>query len=552
MIQTFWLKIKDSFFVALTAVLIVLIAILLVWFVIKVIPKAFSLFRSGVATTLDSVFISGDDSTTEVNKKSIASGDIFDLSLGTVNNGELYTFLYPCMDGVSFSLTDSQKTKIECGKDFFLLNKESTVSIVGYSTKARINIVPIKIGLQKQDSQNIENIYNFKLTITNQGYSAPVATTTTTNTPVYTNNTTPTNIYVGKADLSVRIIDTGIINRNTLQFTKTAAVSSTDRAGVKFEVRNIGGRATGAWNFTASMPSQTSPSYQSDSQVSLKPGDRIEFTLGFDNPSNVIGVNNFSVSIDPQNYIDEANELNNTASISIYTNSYNNNNYNNYDYNNYNQNYTGNLTASCYSIPTNPAIGESVTWYAIVNGGSGTYTYYWSGTDTLVGSSQSVSRIYYTGGQKSANVIITSGNNVISKGCTVNIPTYNIGNNTNSDLSVRLIGVGMLDSSNNFVYATQVPRYSNIAIKFEVTNNGTGNSGPWDLSANMSPSMSYYTFKSNNYPSLAPGQKTEVVVNFSSAEYYGNNTIYVKIDPSNLINETNETNNNLSADIRIY
>lgn len=538
--QTFWTKIKDSFFVALTAILTVLLVVLIVWFVIRIIPKTFSFFRNGVATTLDTVFIPDKNVSSLIDKKTIVSGEVFTLSLGAGASEDLYTMSHPCTDGVSFSLANAQNTKIECGQDFFLLNTESDVPIVGYSTKNRISIVPIKIGLQRQDSQEIEIISNFNLTITNRNYSnitedAPPSSIDTDNTPTNT-YTPPTNIYIGKADLSVKITDTGIINKNTFQFTKTSIISSNDRVGIKFEVKNTGDRATGVWVFNATLPSQTSPSYQSDPQISLNPGDKIEFTLGFDNPINTYSINTVKINVDPFNYINEISEVNNIASANI-TNYY-------YGYDN------GSLVASCYGIPSNPAIGENVTWYAVATGGSGTYNYSWTGTDNLAGSSQSIGRVYYTGGQKSANVIVSSGGYSVSRTCAVNINNYY--NYNNSDLSARLIGVGMLDSSNNFVYATQAPIYSNVAIKFEVTNNGTGDSGPWNLSANMSPSMSYYSYGSNSYPSLAPGQRTEVIINFSNVNSPGNNSIFVKVDPNNTIGDTNRSNNDIVGTIYIY
>lgn len=555
MLQTFWSKIKDSFFIALTAVFIVLVGILIVWFVIKVVPKAFTAFRNGVATTLDSVFVSGnEESSDSITRKTIKTGESFEISFQNFNENNLYTFYYPCLEGVSFTIFENQE-KIECGKDFYLLNRKDKVSIVGFSTKERIVSVPIRIGKQESNSQKVEYLYDFKLTITNP-------TTNNTDNTKKPEETTNNNVYIptyyGKPDLMVRITDTGIIDRNTSRFTKTSYINSSDKVAVKFEVRNIGDNVSGIWNFTATLPSLSTPNYQSPNQISLKPGDRIEFTLSFDNPSivynnqyNTYAYYNynlpnslFTVNVDPLNQVNESVESNNTDSVTV-------NVYGEYNYNN--NNYSGNLTVSCYSIPTNPNTGENVTWYTQVSGGTGSYTYYWSGTDNLVGSSQSISKIYYTSGLKNANVIVTSGNSVISRGCSTSVYGNNNNNNYgNSDLSVRLLGVGMMDSSNNFVYATQIPRYSNSAIKFEVINNGSGNSGPWDLTANMSPSMSWYTYRSNNYPSLAPGQRTEVVVNFSNIDYLGNNNIIVRIDPNNLIPETNESNNEITGTIYVY
>jgi hypothetical protein len=212
--------------------------------------------------------------------------------------------------------------------------------------------------------------------------------------------------------------------------------------GIKFEVRNDGDTVTGPWSFTASLPSLSTPVYNSNTQISLRPGDSIIFTLGF---SNLTGQNQslITVNVDPANQVRESVETNNvlTAPISVtgynpnyYNNNYYNNNYPynynyqnngcyvngyftynclnnypyNYNYNNYN-NYGG-LSVSCYADPGNPQTGDRVRWYANVYGGDGNYDYDWSGTNSLNSSTQNPSKTYSSRGTKNATVTVEDGN----------------------------------------------------------------------------------------------------------------------------------------------
>ncbi|MDD4803835.1 MAG: hypothetical protein PHN69_01550 [Candidatus Pacebacteria bacterium] len=78
-----------------------------------------------------------------------------------------------------------------------------------------------------------------------------------------------------------------------------------------------------------------------------------------------------------------------------------------------------NLTVSCSANPSNIEIGESTTWLANASGGTGSYTYSWSGTNSLSGSSRTVNKLYSTEGEKTATVIVTSGNKTAYVNCSV-------------------------------------------------------------------------------------------------------------------------------------
>jgi len=80
------------------------------------------------------------------------------------------------------------------------------------------------------------------------------------------------------------------------------------------------------------------------------------------------------------------------------------------------------LSGSCAVSPTAVEIGQEVTWSASATGGTGSYTYSWSGTDGLTGSDASVSRSYASSGTKMGNVTITSGSeSITSNACSVDI-----------------------------------------------------------------------------------------------------------------------------------
>ena len=79
------------------------------------------------------------------------------------------------------------------------------------------------------------------------------------------------------------------------------------------------------------------------------------------------------------------------------------------------------LNGSCSASPSSVDEGDSVTWNSTATGGTGSYTYSWSGTNSLSGTSQSVQKTYSTTGTKSGTVTITSGNQSISRQCSVAI-----------------------------------------------------------------------------------------------------------------------------------
>jgi len=88
------------------------------------------------------------------------------------------------------------------------------------------------------------------------------------------------------------------------------------------------------------------------------------------------------------------------------------------------------ITASCAPIPVSASVGQNVVWTANASGGTGTYTYNWSGTEGLTGNTKTVNKSYSTPGTKTGSVTITSGTGaqlqtktVSCTSATIKVPT---------------------------------------------------------------------------------------------------------------------------------
>ena len=108
-------------------------------------------------------------------------------------------------------------------------------------------------------------------------------------------------------------------------FIATTTVPAGSRPAVSFTIKNVGTNTTGAWCFSASIPTQTAYIYQSQPQQSLNPGDSIDYTLGFDQANKGSGLTiSISANIaNPSNTatcaqtIAESDANNNSASATI-------------------------------------------------------------------------------------------------------------------------------------------------------------------------------------------------------------------------------------------
>jgi len=519
----------------LLSAIFVLLVILILLSSVRALTGALSNSSTSLSGALYSVFVPADNATMTTDKKIVDVGEDFVISfkVGDVTDG-LFKVSYPCDSEVSLNLTSSNKT-LACDVSNYVTNKDNTISVRAYPANTTdINRLVITGEFENNTTLKSSKIGVVRITIRgNNTVTQTTSTNTVTNTVKAPTNNYQSN-YTAKPDLAVRVLQTGVLDRNTNYFTAQTTFNNNDRVGIKFEVRNDGDANTGPWTFYATLPSQTAPLYKSTSQVSLAPGDRIEFTIGFDNLNSQYS-NTASISVDSLNLVSESDETNNTASTIITNTGYlnGNSNYNgNYNYgNNGQQQYYGisNLDGVCYASTGNSQNNQSVNWYVTPTGGNyNNYTYYWTGSDGLSSYSQNPSMTYYTSGYKTASVTITSNGQSVTRSCSTNVNinnNYNYNNygnnnltascyasNANSQTGQNIIWYPTVSGGNGtYSYSwsgsdglSSYAQYPNITYSsggnktatLTVTSNGSAVSA--NCSTNINGNNNYYNYNSSN------------------------------------------------------
>lgn len=139
---------------------------------------------------------------------------------------------------------------------------------------------------------------------------APVTTVVPVQVPASTN-------YSGLPDLAVENIVTGYLtSSNTSSFRASSRVPDGERGAFKFTVINRGTNVSDRFEFEVKLPTTRTYTYSSKSQQALRPGERIDYVMGFDQTKE--GENRtITIEVDPDNDIRESNEGNNTKSVTI-------------------------------------------------------------------------------------------------------------------------------------------------------------------------------------------------------------------------------------------
>jgi len=455
----------------LGAILIAFIVVI-VLFSISFLPSIMGRISNSLSAALYSIFVPAENATMTADKAIINSSESFTVNFkkGDTSVSGLFAISYPCDSNTDLlSLEANGLKKIACDTPYYLLDNDSSIKIQA-TTQSSLARLVLTGSFENNDTQKIENVGIVRVTIKNSSVGT-VITPSATNTTPPVSTTTKTNVapstsvvsapiqpvYYGKADLSIRLLQIGLLKSGTNIISNQSQFSYSDMIGIKFEVRNDGDANTGLWSFTASLPSLSTPVYNSSTQISLKPGESIVFTLGFTNLTNLY-TGAITINVDPSNMVVESSKYNNTLTTTIINSSYNSNYYNNnnfntgcyingvytyncgnnynynnngyYDsygnfisYNNNNYNYTNyqTLGVTCYGNPSSTNTGDRVSWYATAFGGNGSYDYTWTGTDGLNSSSQNPRKIYNYNGEKDAMVTVESNGFYVSHTCSVNV-----------------------------------------------------------------------------------------------------------------------------------
>ncbi|MEI6420028.1 MAG: hypothetical protein WCO30_00195, partial [bacterium] len=187
-----------------------------------------------------------------------------------------------------------------------------------------------------------------------------------------------------------------------------------------------------------------------------------------------------------------------------------------------NNNNNSALSAACYPNTSSTNIGNTVTWVANASGATGNYSYYWSGTDALVGSGSSVSKVYGSTGSKSATVTVTSGSysQTISCSSNVQVSDYNYNNNNNyySSLSATCSPNTTSTNVNNSVIWTAYATGGNGSYYYS----WNGTDGLYGSGAYASRSYSYAGNKTA-YVTITSGGQSITTYCGNSVNVYDNN-----------------------------
>jgi hypothetical protein len=119
----------------------------------------------------------------------------------------------------------------------------------------------------------------------------------------------------GDVNLEVSILATGMWDRQKNRFVEQDVLDEDDRGAVRFQVRNIGTKTSEEWKYRVDLPTDPSHTYDSDEQMELKPGERIEYTLQFDSLSE--SNNELTIEVDPGRRIDDVERSNNRVEVDL-------------------------------------------------------------------------------------------------------------------------------------------------------------------------------------------------------------------------------------------
>jgi hypothetical protein len=145
--------------------------------------------------------------------------------------------------------------------------------------------------------------------VTNPRPGAPVTT-------VVQVGTGPANYY-GLPDLVIESVTTGYLNSaDTSTFRSSNEVPDGKRGAVKFTIANRGTNISERFDFEVELPTSRSYTYKSKSQQTLRPGERIEYVLGFDQAREG-NDRTITITVDADRDIDESNESNNDRSVTV-------------------------------------------------------------------------------------------------------------------------------------------------------------------------------------------------------------------------------------------
>ena len=170
------------------------------------------------------------------------------------------------------------------------------------------------------------------------------------------------------------------------------------------------------------------------------------------------------------------------------------------------------LDGSCSVTPASVNVGGSINWSATATGGTGSYAYSWTGTDSLTGTNSTAVQTYSNAGNKTASVTITSGTQSVVKTCSAVVTTPIINQNLSVSCSAS---------------PSSVPTGSSVSWSASATGgNGSYNyswTGTDGLSGNSAYISNYYNNSGTKYAYVTVTSNGQTATQTCTANVYDNN-----------------------------
>ncbi len=293
---------------------------------VRVMPGAFSRIGGAVssaAASLSSIFVPAEHLTMTVESGTVNSGETMNISWEhrARKADGTYVFTYECRSGVSFEVAKEDGTYQQALCDTPIqvpgTGDAGAFKVIPVSSTTRFMDVPMTVSFASAAVTDAKISDRVLVTIVNNDVkdgqvvatSTPVTTTGGTKTPTETKppvknpvtvtpgpratstikvpvSGTPQSNPNGRADLAVVFTGIGYLDNATNEFVASSTPMPNQKVAVRFEIQNIGNKETGEWTFSAVLPTTPFYIYQSSMQRNLQPGDKIEYTLGFDMVKN--------------------------------------------------------------------------------------------------------------------------------------------------------------------------------------------------------------------------------------------------------------------------
>lgn len=259
---------------------------------------------------------------------------------GRTRDGQ-YAITYDC--GKNIELHTVNGSLIPCGAHYFIGTRNSIVLVPTLKDQSPADLqVSVSFVEDGDSTERLRGSTTLSVIPRSGGQptttppttpGSPTPSPTPTPSPVITPQP-PSTVYYpptggtlppidpnGVPDLSLQILATGIVSTSSTssveRFTAKSSIMQGDRPAIQFMVKNIGTNVSGGWNFKVELPTALSGNeFTSGTETSLRPGDFVIYTIGFDSLRNS-GENRARIIVDPNAQVNRDSVRSNNEGTAI-------------------------------------------------------------------------------------------------------------------------------------------------------------------------------------------------------------------------------------------